>query len=109
VKLHLETTHIHDAPTLTVSPARAEGRPAVFYICGYGHTREAGLRLGYQLAQRGLFFISFDPWLHGERYDRRLDHAADTELGASIRRPRDSTPASSSTASSRSACSMCRC
>jgi hypothetical protein len=55
--------------------------PAIFFISGYGGNKEAGLSLGYRLARRGLFFISFDAWLHGERYDRRLDHAADPELG----------------------------
>jgi hypothetical protein len=35
----------------------------------------------YQLAQEGFFFISFDAWLHGERYDLQRDHASDPAYG----------------------------
>ncbi len=80
-KVVIETETIHDIPVLTMSHSEAHQCPAIFFISGYGSNKEAGLSLGYRLARRGLFFISFDAWLHGERYDRRLDHAADPELG----------------------------
>ena len=65
----LETETVHSIPVLTMAPARAERCPAIFFIHGFGGSKEDGLRLGYQLAQAGFFFISFDAWLHGERYD----------------------------------------
>ncbi len=66
---------------LTISPEAAACCPAVFFISGYGGRKEHGLSLGYRLAERGFFFVSFDALYHGERYDRRLDHAADPALG----------------------------
>jgi hypothetical protein len=80
-RLHLETDTIHTIPVLTMAPDRAERCPAIFFIPGFGGSKEDGLRLGYQLAQAGFFFISFDAWLHGERYDRRRDHADDPAYG----------------------------
>ncbi len=77
----LETTVIQGIPTLTLAPRAAERCPAVFFISSYGGTKETGLSLGNRLAQRGIFFVSFDAWLHGERYDERLDRAADPERG----------------------------
>jgi hypothetical protein len=77
----LETTSAHAIPVLTIAPADAERCPAVFFISGFGGSKEDGLRLGYRLAQAGFFCISFDAWLHGERYDLWRDHAADPAFG----------------------------
>jgi esterase/lipase len=79
----LDTTLIHNIPTLTLLPANAQHCPATFFVHGFGGNKEAGLSLGYQLAQRGFAFISFDAWLHGERYDDLLEQAALPERGGS--------------------------
>jgi fermentation-respiration switch protein FrsA (DUF1100 family) len=81
LKTLLEKSTVENIPALTLYPAAAQRRPVVFFISGYGGTKEAGLSLGYRLAQRGFVCVSFDAWLHGERYDRRRDRAADPELG----------------------------
>jgi pimeloyl-ACP methyl ester carboxylesterase len=80
----IDTTIIHDIPVLTLTPSDAEHRPAIFFIHGFGSSKEAGLNLGYQLAQRGFCFISFDAWLHGERSERHnalLEQAALPDRG----------------------------
>jgi len=77
----LETATVGGIPVLTLAPAGAERAPAVFFICGYGGAKEAGLSLGYQLARAGFFFVAFDPLYHGARYDPRLDRAAEPALG----------------------------
>jgi hypothetical protein len=81
VPLQLETGTIQTIPVLTIAPGQAHGCPAVFFIPGFGGSKEDGLRLGYQLAQAGCFFISFDAWLHGERHNPWRDHAADAAFG----------------------------
>jgi hypothetical protein len=43
--------------------------------------KETGLPLAYRLARRGVACLSFDPLYHGDRYDPRLEHAADPVLG----------------------------
>jgi fermentation-respiration switch protein FrsA (DUF1100 family) len=70
-----------DIPFLTVSQEDAVRLPVVIFIHGYGGTKESGLSLGYRLAQRGFFFVSFDAFLHGERYDAKLDNAWEPERG----------------------------
>lgn len=77
----LENQTIEGIPTLIAAPQSRQGCPVIFFIPGYGSSKEQGLRLGVRLAREGFFFAAFDPWLHGERYDARLDHAADPELG----------------------------
>lgn len=77
----LDTASIHNIPMLMLLPAAAHLCPAIFFIHGFGGNKEAGLSLGYQLAQRGFAFIAFDAWLHGERYDDLLTQAALPERG----------------------------
>jgi len=64
-RLLLETATIDTIPVLTIAPSHAERCPAIFFISGFGRSKADGLPLGYQLAQAGFFFISFDAWLHG--------------------------------------------
>jgi fermentation-respiration switch protein FrsA (DUF1100 family) len=77
----LETGTVQGVPVLTLALRGAERRPAIFFISGFGGSKEDGLRLGYQLAQAGFFFISFDAWLHGERHEPWRDSAADPAYG----------------------------
>ncbi len=79
--LRVDTTTIHGIPVLTLTSDSAERRPVIFFIHGFGGGKEAGLSLGYQLAQRGFGFISFDAWLHGDRYDPLRERAALPEQG----------------------------
>lgn len=81
MQLALETCMIGEIPLLTIAPAHADRCPVVFFIPGYGGTKIEALRLGYQLAARGCFVVSIDPWLHGDRYATQLDQAADPAFG----------------------------
>ncbi len=77
----LDTTTVHNIPVLTLMPAQDKRCPTIFFVHGFGGNKEAGINLGYQLAQRGFGFISFDAWLHGERHDDLLEQAALLERG----------------------------
>jgi fermentation-respiration switch protein FrsA (DUF1100 family) len=79
--LLLDTATIHSIPTLLLLFDGAQRCPTIFFVHGFGGNKEAGLSLGYQLAQRGFAFVSFDAWLHGERYDDMLTQAALPERG----------------------------
>jgi hypothetical protein len=81
MRIILETSTTKDIPVLTLAPDDSRGIPAVFFVPGFGGTKEAGLSIGYRLARAGFFFVSLDPWLHGGRADPRLHQAADPELG----------------------------
>jgi hypothetical protein len=77
----VESSNVRGIPLVSMVSQDARHRPLIFYIPGYGGKKEDGLRFGYQLASAGFFFVSFDPLLHGERYERRLDHAHEPESG----------------------------
>lgn len=81
MRIILETSTIKHIPVLTLAPDDSRRIPAVFFIPGFGGTKEAGVSIGYRLARAGFFFVSFDPWLHGERADPRLHQAANPERG----------------------------
>lgn len=70
-----------DIPMLCVAPSAAVCAPLIFYIHGYGSSKESGLAIAYQLARAGFFVVSFDAWMHGERFDDRIFRAAEPELG----------------------------
>jgi uncharacterized protein len=80
-RIELETATIQDIPVLTLAPHSAQNCPVVFFIPGFGGNKEAGLSIGYQLARRGCFCVTFDPWLHGARYDQRIERAAQPDEG----------------------------
>lgn len=77
----IETGLAGEIPFLCVAQAEASALPVVLYICGYGSNKKSGLSIAYQLARAGFFVVSFDPWLHGERFDERIFRAAEPELG----------------------------
>jgi dienelactone hydrolase len=72
---------VHGIPLLTLAPMVSRACPVVFFIPGFSSRKESGLGLGHGLAQAGFFVAAFDPWLHGERYDPRLERAAAPENG----------------------------
>ncbi len=45
----LDTATVHGIPVLTLMPDDAEHRPAIFFVHGFGDSKEAGLHLGYQM------------------------------------------------------------
>jgi fermentation-respiration switch protein FrsA (DUF1100 family) len=77
----IETGAVGAIPVLTFAPRDAAGCPVVLLIPGFGGRKEDGLALGAQLAQAGMFAISFDPWLHGARSEPLRDNAADPAHG----------------------------
>lgn len=81
MKILVETGMVGEIPVLSAAPAEARALPVVFYICGYGSNKESGLSIAYQLARAGFFVVSFDPWLHGDRFDERIFRAAEPEFG----------------------------
>lgn len=65
----VDTGTVKDIPVSTIHQEGCEGAPLVLYIHGYGANKEQGIFFGVQMARRGLFFVSFDAVMHGERFD----------------------------------------
>jgi dienelactone hydrolase len=68
-----ESYSVDGIPILTLAQEGLTHAPVVFAMHGMGGRKEHTLTLGYELAKRGLFAVSFDATLHGERFDRRLE------------------------------------
>jgi pimeloyl-ACP methyl ester carboxylesterase len=81
MRILVENGWVGEIPVLCATPVNVAAAPLVFYICGYGSSKESGLSIAWRLAQQGCFAVSFDPWLHGERYDERLLRAAEPKFG----------------------------
>ena len=81
MRVLVEDGRVGGIPVLCVAPAAAANAPLVFYIHGYGSSKESGLAIAYQLARSGCFVVSFDALWHGERFDDRIFRAAEPELG----------------------------
>ncbi|MFO7634750.1 MAG: alpha/beta hydrolase [Caldilinea sp.] len=81
MKVVIENGWVGEIPVLCVAPADAMKRPLIFYIPGHGSNKESSLSIAYQLAQQGFFVVSFDAWMHGERFDERIFRAAEPEFG----------------------------
>lgn len=79
--LAIETLRVGEIPALLALPHAARACPVVFFVPGYGATKEVCLNMAYRLGKQGLACVSFDPLHHGERYDPHLDRAYEPELG----------------------------
>jgi dienelactone hydrolase len=80
-RIVIESQTVGGIPLLAVFPAEAQRVPLVFFIPGYGASRESGLSIAYRLAQGGCGCMAIDPLYHGARFDPRLFNAADKALG----------------------------
>ena len=75
--IQIESRLIDDIPALTFALSNAESCPLVFFIHGFTSRKEEGLAIGYRLAEAGLFCVSVDAYLHGDRLGEPL-----TDLGS---------------------------
>lgn len=74
-RIILETYQVDGVPIMTLAQESAKHRPLVFFVHGFTSDKRQGLRIGYELAGRGLFFVGLDAAMHGERFDERLTTA----------------------------------
>ena len=81
MQIIVENAWVGEIPVLCVASDDAVVRPVIFYIHGYGSQKESGLSIAYQLARQGFFVVSFDAWMHGERFDERIFRAAEPASG----------------------------
>ena len=74
-RINLETYQVGGIPIMTLAHENAEHCPLVFFVHGFTSDKRQGLRIGYELAGRDLFFVGLDAAMHGERFDERLTTA----------------------------------
>jgi pimeloyl-ACP methyl ester carboxylesterase len=69
----IEQYRVGEIPILAMHKAGAESCPLVFFLHGFTGDKREGLPLGYELANKGFYFVAFDAFMHGERLDDHLD------------------------------------
>ena len=80
----VDTDMVAGIPLVVWSGENANRCPMVIYIHGLGGDKRSGMELGYNLANRGFFFVSIDAQLHGERLDERIAHTWDRPIPGAI-------------------------
>jgi pimeloyl-ACP methyl ester carboxylesterase len=73
----IESDTVNNVPLLTAAPLDAHDCPVVFFVPGFMSQKARHLELGYHLAKQGIFYVSLDAAMHGERPDPRLDQVWD--------------------------------
>lgn len=71
IKIHAQI--IEGIPCLVIRREIDQPAPLVFFSHGYGSDKRDGIRLGYELAKRGITCVSFDTIWRGDRVNDKLD------------------------------------
>ena len=71
--IKIQPVQIGKVPCLEIIPDIDRPSPLVFFSHGYESDKRDGIRLGYELASRGMICVSFDTIWRGERVDGTLD------------------------------------
>jgi uncharacterized protein len=69
----IEQEIIRGIPLLRFLPQKAKAAPVVFYVHGFGGSKETGGEIGLRLAQRGIACVAVDAPDHGDRPHDRID------------------------------------
>ena len=72
-RILVEESMLAEIPILTVAKEASEQQPIVFFAHGFMADKSQGLALGYELAKQGFYFVSFDAYMHGDRFNSRLE------------------------------------
>jgi pimeloyl-ACP methyl ester carboxylesterase len=71
-RITIEESLVEGIPTLAMAREDPQQRPLVFFVHGFMSHKRQGLAFGYELARAGFHFVSFDAYMHGDRFDERL-------------------------------------
>jgi dienelactone hydrolase len=71
IKIHSQI--IEGIPCLVIRKEIDQPAPLVFFSHGYESDKRDGIRLGFELAKRGITFVSFDTIWRGDRGTDKLD------------------------------------
>lgn len=75
-KISVQSQWIDQISFLEISREITNPAPLVFFVHGFGSDKRQGIPLGYELAQRGIVYVSIDTILRGERKNQEFDPAA---------------------------------
>jgi predicted esterase len=66
-EVRIKTEWIDQISVISMSAKVEKPQPLVFFVHGVASDKRQGIRLGYELAKRGIYFVSLDTILRGDR------------------------------------------
>lgn len=78
----IQSTWINNVSALVFSGDLNEPAPLVFFVHGVASDKRQGIPLGYEIASKGIIFISLDTILRGERNDQEFDSEVGGDFGS---------------------------
>jgi dienelactone hydrolase len=81
-QVSIQSTSIDQISVLIISPTEVKNAPLVFFVHGVASDKRQGIPLGYEMANKGIIFISLDTILRGERNDQEFDPEVGGDFGS---------------------------
>ncbi len=81
-KISIQPRWIDQISILEISGEISDPAPLVFFVHGVGSDNRQGIPLGYEIASKGIIFISLDTILRGERNDQEFDPEVGGDFGS---------------------------
>jgi len=78
----IQSTWINKVSALVFSGDLNEPAPLVFFVHGIASDKRQGIPLGYEIASKGIIFVSLDTILRGERNDQEFDSEVGGDFGS---------------------------
>ena len=81
-EISIQPRWIDQIPILEISGEVSDPAPLVFFVHGVASDKRQGIPLGYEMASKGIIFISLDTILRGERTDQEFDPEVGGDFGS---------------------------
>lgn len=81
-KISIQPRWIDQISILDISCESSDPVPLVFFVHGVASDKRQGIPLGYEMASKGIIFISLDTILRGERTDQEFDPEVGGDFGS---------------------------
>lgn len=81
-KITVQSRRIDQISILEISRENSDPAPLVFFVHGVGSDKRQGIPLGYEMASKGIIYVSLDTILRGERTDQEFDSEVGGDFGS---------------------------
>jgi len=81
-KISMQSRWIDQISILEISSEISDPAPLVFFVHGVASDKRQGIPLGYEMARKGIVYISMDTILRGERTDQVFDPEIGGDFGS---------------------------
>jgi len=80
--ISIQSQWIDQISILEISSESSDPAPLVFFVHGVASDKRQGIPLGYEMASKGMIYVSLDTILRGERADQEFDSEVGGDFGS---------------------------